>query len=174
MASFKSYMTIAVVFLVIVILISMVTSSAAYVPYYRMPPYASKYEGYGGIEGNEDPGMEEPGMEEEVEEPEDNKKKKQPQEGFLSLTPANVSGPGGVHSSEWNDVFANVPQNGKLYAGKLDANDHLDKFLDVTKVGVNGKNGCQSSGLSNSMGELCLPPELIQMLKTRGGNASGN
>lgn len=171
MASFKSYMTIAVVFLVIVILISMVTSSVAYVPYYRMPPYASKYEGM-------EPGME-AGMEADVEEedlngpeePEDKKKKK---EGFLSLTPANVSGPGGVHSSEWEDVFANVPQNGKLYAGKLDANEHLDKFLDVTKVGVNGKNGCQSSGLSNSMGELCLPPELIQMLKTRGGNATGN
>jgi len=171
-------MTIAVVFLVIVILISMVTSSAAYVPYYRMPPYASKYEGYGGIEGNEDPGMEEEveEPEDEVEEPEDNtnNKKKKQRDGFLSLTPANVSGPGGVYSSEWKDVFANVPQNGKLYAGKLGANDHLDKFLDVTQVGVNGKDGCQSSGLSNSMGQLCLPPELIQMLKTRGGNASGN
>lgn len=65
-------------------------------------------------------------------------------EGFEALSPANM-----------NDA------------------DNLDQFLNVTTVGVDGKNGCQSSGLSNSLGALCLTPELIQQLKTRGGNATG-
>jgi hypothetical protein len=55
----------------------------------------------------------------------------------------------------------------------VDDSDNLDQFLNVKTVGVDGKNGCQSSGLSNSLGALCLTPDLIQQLKTRGGNATG-
>lgn len=49
----------------------------------------------------------------------------------------------------------------------------IDKFSQVTSNGIDGVNGCVSSGLSNSGGYICLTPELIQLLKTRGGNAAG-
>lgn len=49
----------------------------------------------------------------------------------------------------------------------------IDKFSQVVTNGIDGVNGCVSSGLSNSKGYICLTPELITLLKTRGGNASG-
>ena len=49
----------------------------------------------------------------------------------------------------------------------------IDKFSQITANGMDGVNGCVSSGLSNAGGYICLSPELIQLLKTRGGNASG-
>lgn len=49
----------------------------------------------------------------------------------------------------------------------------IDKFSQVTSNGMDGVNGCVSSGLSNARGQICLTPELIDLLKTRGGNASG-
>ena len=49
----------------------------------------------------------------------------------------------------------------------------IDKFSQVTANGIDGVNGCISSGLSNAGGYICLTPELIDLLKTRGGNASG-
>lgn len=50
----------------------------------------------------------------------------------------------------------------------------LDQFSQVKSFGVDGVNGCSSSGLSNSKGYLCLTPALISALKTRGGNAGGS
>jgi hypothetical protein len=48
----------------------------------------------------------------------------------------------------------------------------LDKFSHIRTYGkVDGQDGCVSSGLSNSKGYLCLTPELLGALKTRGGNA---
>lgn len=49
----------------------------------------------------------------------------------------------------------------------------IDKFSQLGVNGVDGVNGCVSSGLSNSGGYICLTPELISLLKTRGGNATG-
>jgi hypothetical protein len=53
-------------------------------------------------------------------------------------------------------------------------NEVLDKFSQVSTYGQEGVNGCVSSGLSNSKGYLCLTPDLIGALKTRGGNAQGS
>lgn len=50
----------------------------------------------------------------------------------------------------------------------------LDRFSQVNSFGVDGVNGCSSSGLSNSKGYLCLTPDLVSALKTRGGNAGGS
>lgn len=57
-----------------------------------------------------------------------------------------------------------------LYCSPNNADSKIDKFSDV-----NGNGQClnSSSGLSNSKGYLCLGPELIKTLQTRGGNASG-
>jgi hypothetical protein len=49
----------------------------------------------------------------------------------------------------------------------------IDKFSQVTANGIDGVDGCVSSGLSNAGGYICLTPDLIKLLKTRGGNASG-
>jgi hypothetical protein len=57
--------------------------------------------------------------------------------------------------------------------GQFRDSEIIDKFSQVTANGQDGVNGCVSSGLSNSGGYICLTPELIQMLKTRGGNAAG-
>lgn len=58
--------------------------------------------------------------------------------------------------------------------GPLRDSEIIDRFSQVTANGMDGVNGCVSSGLSNSGGYICLTPDLIQMLKTRGGNAKGN
>jgi hypothetical protein len=60
-----------------------------------------------------------------------------------------------------------------LQWGSLRDSDVLDKFSQVQKNGQDGADGCISSGLSNSGGYICLTPELIQLLSTRGGNATG-
>jgi hypothetical protein len=57
--------------------------------------------------------------------------------------------------------------------GPLRDSEIIDKFSQVTKNGIDGVDGCVSSGLTNSGGYICLTPDLIQLLKTRGGNASG-
>jgi len=49
----------------------------------------------------------------------------------------------------------------------------IDRFSQVTSNGKDGVDGCVSSGLTNAGGYICLTPDLIQMLKTRGGNAKG-
>jgi len=46
----------------------------------------------------------------------------------------------------------------------------LDKFTKITKNADIKDPKCYSAGLSNSKGALCLSPELIDLLKTRGGN----
>jgi hypothetical protein len=57
--------------------------------------------------------------------------------------------------------------------GPLRDSEIIDKFSQIKENGMDGVNGCVSSGLSNSGGYICLTPDLIQMLKTRGGNATG-
>jgi hypothetical protein len=44
----------------------------------------------------------------------------------------------------------------------------IDKFSHVDSS--NKSADCYSAGLSNSKGPICLTPELIGLLKTRGGN----
>jgi len=57
-----------------------------------------------------------------------------------------------------------------LYCKPGVADSKLDKFS-----GVKGDSKCfgQSSGLSNSMGSLCLGDDLTKLLQTRGGNQTG-
>jgi len=60
-----------------------------------------------------------------------------------------------------------------VHYGVFRDSEIIDKFSQVTVNGVDGANGCVSSGLTNSGGYICLTPELVNLLKTRGGNASG-
>lgn len=85
----------------------------------------------------------------------------------------NVFGEAGNTFSESSSVDIDSEGFEALSPVNVNDSDNLDQFLNVKTVGVDGKNGCQSSGLSNSLGALCLTPDLIQQLKTRGGNATG-
>lgn len=73
--------------------------------------------------------------------------------------------------SESFEPMLEVPTTVKY--GPLRDSEIIDKFSQVTLNGMDGVNGCVSSGLSNAGGQICLTPELIDLLKTRGGNASG-
>jgi len=75
-----------------------------------------------------------------------------------------------VNNTENFEPRLDVPQT--IQYGPFRDSEIIDKFSQVTANGVDGVNGCVSSGLSNSGGQICLTPELIKLLKTRGGNAS--
>jgi len=59
-----------------------------------------------------------------------------------------------------------------LRYGVLGTETNLDKFSQVSSFGLDGVNGCVSAGMSTDRGSMCLSPELVQLLHTRGGNAS--
>ena len=73
--------------------------------------------------------------------------------------------------SENFEPIVEVPQS--IQYGTLRDSEVIDKFSQVASNGNEGVNGCVSSGLSNAGGYMCLTPELIKLLKTRGGNAGG-
>ena len=73
--------------------------------------------------------------------------------------------------NEGFEPIVNYPKSGNY--GPFRDSEIIDKFSQVTANGIDGVNGCISSGLSNAGGYICLTPELIDLLKTRGGNASG-
>jgi hypothetical protein len=85
--------------------------------------------------------------------------------------PAVIASGGVASSSENFEPMLAVPLSVD-YAPFRDS-ELIDKFSQVTTNGQEGVNGCVSSGLSNSGGYICLTPELIKLLKTRGGNAAG-
>lgn len=57
--------------------------------------------------------------------------------------------------------------------GEVTMSEMIDKIGQNPKNGVDGVDGCVSSGFSNAGGPICLSPEMIQLLKSRGGNATG-
>lgn len=55
--------------------------------------------------------------------------------------------------------------------GGMVLNDKFSSFAEAGAVSTSGT--CVSGGLSTSRGPLCLSPELMEILRTRGGNATG-
>lgn len=151
----NKYVVHLILALVVIGLVVILFSAPDYQPYYKNIPYA-KYEGFNvfgeGSSGN-------------------SHSESASVQGFETLHPAYTSGEGGVVSDGVHSVFTNQPVNRVVYGAPVDGSEHLDHFLDVRTVGVDGQNGCQSSGLSNSLGALCLTSDLIDQLRTRGGNA---
>jgi hypothetical protein len=74
-------------------------------------------------------------------------------------------------STENFEPITEIPRT--IEYGPFRDSEIIDKFSQVTANGTDGVNGCVSSGLNNSGGSICLTPELIKLLKTRGGNATG-
>lgn len=64
-------------------------------------------------------------------------------------------------------------KNMKGLFGPQDLNPKLDSFLD-SKGDLTEECMMNSNGMSNSRGYLCLDQNQINLLKTRGGNQTGN
>ena len=83
-----------------------------------------------------------------------------------------LSSVSGIFGTENFEPMVDEPKT--VQYGPFRDSEIIDRFSQVTANGMDGVDGCVSSGLSNSGGYICLTPELIQMLKSRGGNATGN
>jgi hypothetical protein len=151
---------IGLVAALVVAFVALFFASAQPAPYSKGPNY-SRYESM--TEQNASMTKKEPLVDEEKKDPSVVEEKK----------PAVVvpAGTASSSSSENFEPMLAVPLSVD-YAPFRDS-ELIDKFSQVTTNGQEGVNGCVSSGLSNSGGYICLTPELIKLLKTRGGNAAG-
>ena len=98
-----------------------------------------------------------------------------PYEGFSNY--GNVNGElttdSGISNHLINDAHVDctkVQGFDGLFCKPYVADNSIDKFSDIK-----GDPKCfgKSSGLSNSMGSLCLDENMNNMLRTRGGNQTG-
>ncbi len=93
-----------------------------------------------------------------------------PYEGFSEYTtyPNNKS----IDSNE-SQLF--VPEQGPIrvsgFDGLVDSPNAPETKIDTFSQAL-GENTCKSYGLMNSRGFLCLNPEQIKLLTSRGGNMS--
>ena len=136
--------------LVVAFLLLMLSSTYDYVPYNKAEAAVAKYEAMTVAKKEEEEDVEEEAKEEPKESP------------MVYLNTEKV---------ENFEPITDVAKT--IYYGPLRDSEIIDKFSQVTKNGVDGVDGCVSSGLSNAGGYMCLTPELIKLLKTRGGNATG-
>ena len=135
-------------FLLVVLLVVLMFSTPSYVPYTR----SSMYRRYASYEGMED-------SPEGTKPEEDNEDKKDKKSNSLEdILPEQF----GTNSGK-KEGFS------PLGFSPIDSSSSIDKFSEVNESAI-GNSQCFSAGLSNSKGPLCLTPELVQLLKTRGGN----
>lgn len=173
----------AMAFLVIVMLVVLTFSISSQVPYQRNELFP-KYGMYEGMAEDENAKEEEDkeGEKENFEGSEEDEKEEEKKEGFLGnlipsgfdfnklLATAMGTNPASEDKKEEKkEGFAVVMP--RLTPGSFaEQAVVLDKFTKITKNSDINDPNCYSAGLSNSRGALCLTPELIDMLKTRGGN----
>lgn len=62
-------------------------------------------------------------------------------------------------------------ENNETVAKAADVND--DKELDIFSKAEGSRDCPPTSGLTNSMGNLCLDEKMTALLTSRGGNATG-
>jgi hypothetical protein len=91
-----------------------------------------------------------------------------------SSSSQHQSGSGSVNESSSSNFVPLVESPKTVKYAEVGDSDIFDKIGQTPKNGVDGVDGCVSSGLSNSGGPICLSPEMLQLMKTRGGNATGN
>ena len=154
---------ILVIGLVAVFFMLILTSSSGYLPYDGSSRNYATYEPMTS-ESDLDADMDVPDVSESVEQAKPVNKK----------SSNSYLGQSEDESSIVNENFEPIMEEPRtIRYGPLRDSEVIDKFSQVTSNGIDGVNGCVSSGLSNSGGYICLTPELIQLLKTRGGNATG-
>lgn len=142
-----------------VALVMLLLSSSSVVPYDNKKNYAT-YE----------PMTSEPNKKSEPV-PESTKEIKVEDKSSVSGLLSSVSGILPSFGKENFEPIVDEPKS--VQYGPFRDSEIIDRFSQVTANGMDGVNGCVSSGLSNAGGYICLTPDLIDMLKTRGGNAKG-
>ena len=157
MAKLNPLLILVGVLIVSFVFLSM-ASSQSYLPFESSNHYAA-YENFEEEEGEKEEEMKENF---EGEEEEDEMKE-------------NFEGDGEDEEEEMRENFESLIEEPRTVKyGPLRDSEIIDKFSQVKTNGMEGVNGCVSSGLTNAGGYICLTPELIQLLKTRGGNATGS
>jgi hypothetical protein len=153
----------AILFLIVVILVILMVSNTTYIPYTRnemFPKYgtyegltssmemssSSELEGSPLLQGNTDVN------------------------GNTIVQENTVDSPPSILSSLFGKSAEGFSGSIKTNMNSIHENEIIDRFSHVSDTSSNNDNKCPSGGLSNSKGALCLTPELVQLLKTRGGN----
>ncbi len=114
------------------------------------------------------------GMEEEEKEGMEDEEKIETMFG-LDQAYASVQGmfklPGSAAKSDKKEKKEGFSLSPAAYGGQ----QVFDKFSSFAEASVAHAGGpsCVSGGLATSRGPLCLSPELMEILRTRGGNATG-
>jgi hypothetical protein len=172
-----------ILFLVVVVLLVLMFSSESCVPYAKNDLFNtySMYEGMqegadGDPEGGDEESKEKPkeGLEGEdgdsiapQQKPvvsKETEKEKSSNEGMLGQILSSF----GLSASGKKDGFEGMYPPTKYGFAPLNGTGVIDKFSHVDNSSQPAD--CYSAGLSNSRGPLCLTPELIGLLKTRGNN----
>ena len=140
-----------ILFLIVVLLSILMFSNGSYVPYSRPSTYA-RYEALTGLD---------------------------PSGGAVKESLSKVD-PSGNSSSSPSSILqsmfgAKKEGFGRLLpalepSSELSGAVILDRFSQLSDKSTGSSGECVSAGLSNSKGPLCLTPELIELLKTRGNN----
>jgi len=159
-------LVVLLVVLVVAFFLLVLSSCNKYVPYNSTRVNYAAYEPM--TEKKLDPDTDSAPMSDVKSEVDEKSESKKDTTKSSSIFPASMFG---KSSTENFTPIVDVAQT--IQYGPLRDSEIIDKFSQVTKNGVDGVDGCVSSGLSNSSGYICLTPELIDLLKTRGGNASG-
>jgi hypothetical protein len=142
----------AILFLVVAILVILMVSNTSYVPYSRNEQFP-KYATYEGLTMNNEFVSEEPTL-----------------EGNVAVKGNTYGSPSSILSSLFQSNPEGFSGNVNTVMSPVNESEIIDKFSQVSDGSSNNDSKCPSGGLSNSKGALCLTPELVQLLKTRGGN----
>ena len=165
---------VLVIVLVVAFVILLFASSSGVVPYDNKKSGYARYEPMATLMPTSGPDSSSDSRTElnELKEKKEKKGEESSSKNSVSSVMSMFSSVLPSSSSENFEPMVGVPISIKY--GPLRDSEIIDRFSQVTANGMDGVDGCVSSGLSNSGGYLCLTPDLIQMLKTRGGNAGGN
>lgn len=96
-----------------------------------------------------------------------------PYEGFTSaLMPGSASDKPVEVSTEFTTQLRDNATRVNGYSGLLSTDYGDEKPIDHFSSS-SGSLSCNGAGYSNSQGALCISPENMKLLTTRGGNATG-
>ena len=153
-----------ILFLIVLLLSVLLFSNRGYVPFSPPSTYA-RYEAFSGVDpsGSE---VIDPSGSEMVDsfssvavDPSGNKKTKE------VIPPSILQSLFGSKSEGFSGLLPALQPSSELSGAAI-----IDKFSQLSDKSTGGSDDCISAGLSNSKGPLCLTPELVDLLKTRGNN----
>jgi hypothetical protein len=91
---------------------------------------------------------------------------------YQPYSPEMMEGFSNNEYTEYGNPNKSSCQSSIGFGGLLCSPDENSNPKDIYSD-AQGSLGCKSYGYSNSRGFLCMEPEQVRLLTTRGGNASG-